>query len=416
MRGLWGRLGRIGSDESDPEDVRLEKSLLVYLSVSIGLAAVVWGVVYSVLGVPRAGAIPLSYSLISAATLVVFAANHRYRFYQFSQLSLILVLPAALALELGGFGPSSAVVLWASLAPLGALMWGSGREAVGWFVAFVALVLLVAIAPPEASDLSQGAVNVFFVMNIVTVVLIAGIALGHFVRERDREREKSESLLLNVLPREIAAELREHGRTQARHYESVSILFADLVGFTPMSHELPPEEVLALLDRVFTEFDALVDAAGVEKVRTIGDAYMISAGAPTPRPDHAPVLVQVGLDMLQAIELHNTTSPHRLQLRVGINSGPAVAGVIGRSKFQWDIWGDTVNLASRMESHGQPGYVQIASGTRALIGDQFDVDARGEIDVKGRGPLPAWFVYHTRNAQAAPPAGSRSTALPGGAD
>lgn len=392
MRALWRWLGRLGSDPSNPEHVRLEKSLLVYLSTMVAVSAVLWGGLYVALGEPGAGAIPLTYAAISFATLVVFATTRRYRGYQISQLLLILLLPPALAIQLGGFQQSSGVAVWASLAPLGALMWGTRREALVWFGAFVVALLVVAGWPTRDNELSEAWITAFFVMNLSMVTLIAGIGLGYFVGERDRERAKSERLLLNVLPPEIAAELRERGVAQARHFDSVTVLFADIVGFTPLSVALPPDDLLALLDEVFTRFDELVAAAGLEKVRTIGDAYMVSSGAPRPRPDHAHAAVELGLAMLAAVREHNAGGGHPVEVRIGINSGPAVAGVIGRSKFQYDLWGDAVNLASRMESHGVPGRVQVAEGTQRLVADRYTFEGRGQIAVKGKGHLDTWLV------------------------
>jgi PAS domain S-box-containing protein len=203
---------------------------------------------------------------------------------------------------------------------------------------------------------------------------------------------RSEELLLNVLPEAIAAQLKEHAGTIADRYESISILFADIVGFTPMSLELTPEETVDLLNQYFTYFDELVDRLGVEKIRTIGDNYMAAAGVPTPRPDHAAVLAEMAIAIRDYVKDAPPVNGHRLDFRIGINSGPVVAGVIGTKKFQYDIWGDAVNTASRMESHGVPGRIQISEATRNLIGDEFICTPRGEIDIKGKGPMKTWFL------------------------
>lgn len=210
-----------------------------------------------------------------------------------------------------------------------------------------------------------------------------------------REQEKSEALLLNILPQGIAAALKNGQRVIADRFDQVSILFADIVAFTPLSATLSPTELVQLLNAVFSSLDALVDAYGVEKIKTIGDCYMVAAGVPEPRPDHAHVLTYLALDIRDAIAQHEFHG-QRLAFRIGINSGPAVAGVIGARKFSYDLWGDTVNTASRMESHGAPGCIQVTAATHALIQDAFICEPQGPISVKGKGSMPVWHVLGRR--------------------
>jgi class 3 adenylate cyclase len=209
------------------------------------------------------------------------------------------------------------------------------------------------------------------------------------------ERERAEALLLNVLPEVVAAELKLTGTTTARRCESVSVLFADIVGFTPLSAEMEPEEMVDQLNEVFTYFDTLADKYGCEKIRTIGDAYMVASGVPTPRNDHAQALAAMALEML------DYSSQGRFSFRLGINSGPVVAGVIGIRKFQYDVWGDTVNTASRMESHSQPDKIQISEATNDLIKEDFETTPRGPIEIKGKGELTTWYLERKREAATA---------------
>jgi adenylate cyclase len=195
------------------------------------------------------------------------------------------------------------------------------------------------------------------------------------------------------LPAEIAERLKEsHDEVIADAYDEISVLFADIVGFTPLSAELPPEEMVRLLNDVFRHFDDLVAHYGVEKIRTIGDNYMVAAGVPRPRADHAQVLARLALDMNAYVATLPGKNGQRLQFRISMNSGPAIAGVIGQSKFHYDIWGDAVNMASRMESHGVPGKIQITPQMMRLIEDAFICRKRGVIDVKGKGLMETWFV------------------------
>ncbi len=182
----------------------------------------------------------------------------------------------------------------------------------------------------------------------------------------------------------------------ADSYADVSILFADMVGFTPLSNALSPVEMVDLLNEVFSYFDALVEKHGVEKIRTIGDSYMVASGVPLPRPDHAQALASMALDMRAYIDGDLVRLRQGLSFRVGINSGPVVAGVIGQRKFQYDLWGDAVNTASRMESHGSPGKIQITPATYELLKDEFVCEPRGSIAVKGKGEMLTWFLVGHR--------------------
>jgi class 3 adenylate cyclase len=211
-------------------------------------------------------------------------------------------------------------------------------------------------------------------------------------RELDAALERSEWLLTNVLPVPIAERLKAFENPIADDCAAVSVIFADIVGFTTMSAPMRPSDVLALLNEVFTRFDQLADMHGLEKIKTIGDAYMAVAGAPERVRNHAHVAVAMGLDMLAAIGDLTAPDGSPLAIRVGIGSGPAVSGVIGTRKFAYDLWGDTVNTASRMESHGVPGAVQVDDVTRQLAGDSFEFDDRGMLTIKGKGPMRAWLV------------------------
>jgi class 3 adenylate cyclase len=207
---------------------------------------------------------------------------------------------------------------------------------------------------------------------------------------------RSERLLMNVLPVQIADRLKDREEVIADRFEGASVLFADIVGFTGLSARLPPEQVVRLLDGLFSRLDQLVDEFELEKIKTIGDAYMVAAGIPVPRADHAHVLARFALAAREDLATRNLTSDTPVQLRVGISSGPVVAGVIGRRRFLYDLWGDTVNTASRMESHGIPGRIQITDATRALLGEQFECTDRGVIDVKGKGPTHTWILQDER--------------------
>jgi guanylate cyclase len=217
---------------------------------------------------------------------------------------------------------------------------------------------------------------------------------GFFVMAERAQRERANLLLVNILPKEIAETLKEgsDGTVIAERYDSVSVLFADIVGSTPMFAELDPREVVDWLNEVFSILDDVVDRHGMEKIKTIGDAYMVAAGVPNRRDDHAEALVACALEMVDAIKSIPSRHGHRIEFRFGIHSGPVVAGIIGKSRFHFDLWGDVVNVAARMESHGQAGRVQISDDTHRLLGDRFTYEPRGTISVKGKGTMSTWFV------------------------
>jgi class 3 adenylate cyclase len=212
----------------------------------------------------------------------------------------------------------------------------------------------------------------------------------------DAERAESERLLLNILPEPVAQRLKTEPGIIADRYDSASVLFADIVGFTPLSETLTAEEMVEWLNEVYSAFDALVQKHGVEKIRTIGDGYMVAAGVPFPRKDHAAAITRLALDIRAYFEELPPVHGHATNFRIGINSGPLVGGVIGTHKFQYDLWGDAVNTAARMESHGVPGRIQITAATNELIKDQFSCEPRGPIEVKGKGEMETWFVLGER--------------------
>ena len=214
------------------------------------------------------------------------------------------------------------------------------------------------------------------------------------------EQRVSERLLLNVLPHSIAERLK--GRPEvladsfteviADSFADVTVLFADIVGFTKFSVGVSPAKLVVLLNEIFTDFDSVADDRGLEKIKTIGDAYMAVAGIPVPAPDHVVRTAHMALDMMVALDAFNKRNGCRLQMRIGINSGAVVAGVIGKRKFIYDLWGDTVNTASRMESHGVAGRIQVTDATRQRLGTPFVFETRGAIDVKGKGEMHTWFL------------------------
>lgn len=313
-------------------------------------------------------------------------ADVRYLLFRRSQLWMSPVFPFALQVSLGGFENSSAVCLWAFTAPLGALLL---RQAVPWFVTFAGLVLVSAGVDPAlatgAPHIPSAVVVTAFVLNVLGVATTAYVLSQYFVRAREREQAKSERLLLNVLPAPVAARLKQEDGTIADAYAAVTVLFADIVGFTPLTERLSASNGVALLDRVFARWNALAAEHGVEKIKTIGDAYMVAGGIPTRRPDHTEAIAEMALAMGPEVAPLAAETGHALEVRIGIDTGPVVAGVIGRAKFSYDLWGDTVNTASRMRSHAPRGAIQVAARTFDRLRYRYELRARGTIEVRARG-------------------------------
>jgi adenylate cyclase len=213
-----------------------------------------------------------------------------------------------------------------------------------------------------------------------------------FIADLEQEKQRSETLLLNILPQKIVTRMRNGEMVIADRVTETTILFCDLVGFTTISQELPAERVIDFLGKIFAAFDHLAAAQGVEKIKTIGDAYMAAAGIPEAQPDHAVRIALLALRMLEVVNDIAKQTDIELKARIGVHTGPIVAGVIGTHKFAYDIWGDTVNTASRMESHSLPGRIQVSATTRSMLGDRFDFEPRGTIEIKGKGAMETFFM------------------------
>ena len=216
------------------------------------------------------------------------------------------------------------------------------------------------------------------------------------------EHERSEKLLLNILPASVSQRLKGGHGTIAEGFASVTVLFADLVGFTELSARLSPEALVQVLNRIFSEFDGLAQRFGVEKIKTIGDAYMVACGLPEKRDDHAEVIAELALAMRVTLARVSAETGHALVARIGINTGPVVAGVIGRQKFIYDLWGDAVNTASRMESHGIPGEIQVTEAVYERLADRYELTPRGTITVKGKGEMRTWLLVGPKAPMASP--------------
>lgn len=395
----------------DSDEQILEKKLLVYGSLLISAAAALWGAIFLYYGEVGPAALSLGYTAFTLVGLYIVISTQRYYWFQFIQFVCGMAFPFAQMIMLGGFWYSGAIMVWTLIIPLGSLLYYSPRQARAWWLAYFLLFILAGLLQNSIrhqNHLPQDLLDAFTILNLTVVSSLVFFLLNYFIDKKNEafqllriEERKADRLLLNVLPHEIAAILKNDHHTIAQQFDEASVLFADLVGFTPLSSKLSPVEMVELLNEIFTQFDLLVDKYEVEKIRTIGDNYMVAAGVPRPQPDHAERLARLALDMRRYLDDRRSESGKSadfpVQFRIGINSGPVIGGVIGKRKFVYDVWGDAVNIASRMESHGVPGKIQITAETHRRLCANFTCQPRGKIVVKGKGEMETWFLEGKTN-------------------
>jgi class 3 adenylate cyclase len=278
---------------------------------------------------------------------------------------------------------------------MGAVLLLGRRAALPAYLAFAVLVVGAALTNTALRTLLPIAPELGTALYAINLLVAGAIGLGlvTFIDgERLRAKARSEALLLNVLPRAIVDRLQGGERVIADHCPEVTVLFSDVVNFTPFSERVAPERVVQVLNDLFTAIDELAERYQLEKIKTIGDAYMVVAGVPQAREDHAQAMLQMAIAMHAVADAQPEIDGHRLQLRTGIATGPVVAGVIGRRKFSYDLWGDTVNTASRMESSGIPGCIQATEATWQRVRDRYPWQVREGVEVKGKGPMTTYLL------------------------
>ena len=404
------RLLDLGVQPSDTSQERAAKVALTLAALVLGPCAGVWTLAYYLHGATAAWVLTLAYQVCLLLALGHFALTKRFAVFRFAALSLTLVTPIAVQIVLGGFHPSSGVALWSLVAPLGALLAYGSRESLRWFAAYLVLVGISVIVDMaeiiNGSHVPTTSVAIFFAANIGGVSAVVYLLVRYFVRERERairvlaeqhvllaeEQRRSEGLLLNILPAPIAERLKQREGVIADRLPDVSVLFADITGFTALSALWPPEQVVEMLNGLFTAFDQLADSFGLEKIKTIGDAYMVAGGMHEWPPEHAAAVAHMAFAMQRECLHQRVATGFALDLRIGIALGPVVAGVIGRRKFAFDMWGDTVNVASRMESTGTAGSIQVSEAVHERLGGEFRFKRREGVTVKGKGEMTTYIL------------------------
>lgn len=394
MRALLDRVIGLADEPADDDDLRLRKRVLVvagYILVVAPLQLPLLGQ-----GLALSWIVAATMPLVSAINLVVLARSRRFTRYVNVLILMVLAFPAAIEVSLGGLAGASGALVFAFLGPVLALLGLGPRRASVWFVAFVVVVVgVILLDSPVSSRMPIQPYPmrlVWYAANLLVPLGFTFALLRYTDMRRRRAEARSNELLTNAIPASIASRLQRGEERIAESYPETTVLFADLEGFTPWVRRSDPGAVVTFLDALFTRFDELAAAAGVEKIKTVGDEYMAVSGAPEARADHAPAAVRLARGMLAAVQDARRGPDAPLELRIGLASGPVMGGVIGQRRILFDLWGDTVNIASRMQSSGVPGRIHVAPSTRALLGDGYVFEERGPVEVKGLGPMTTYLL------------------------
>lgn len=419
-RELLHRLRDAGIEAEDSEETRLGKSLLLLATGLVTLASMLWVAIYWSLGQRFSATLPFAYQLLLAGNMLLFLRTGRFGFFRISQLGLFLFAPFLIQWSIGSFLSASGIILWGLLAPVGAILCLGVRQSVPWFLAWIFLTALsgaidfyLAETKSLPLDIPPGASTVFFVLNFIAIATVIYLLLRHSIEEKRRvqqrledahrrleqEQERAERLLLNILPAPVAERLKNSDQTIADGFADVTVMFADIVNFTQLAGDLSPAQVFSLLNRIFSAFDDLAGQYGLEKIKTIGDAYMVAGGLNNESRDYTEAIAGMALAMKDLLERDFSINSAHLEIRVGIGTGPVVAGVVGKKKFIYDLWGDTVNIASRITTEGAPGQIQCDTQTFRRLHDRFEFEGPHTLHLKGKGNTPIYRLSGRKTAE-----------------
>ncbi len=399
-----------GTAVAESPEEKLSGDMLLFSTSLMALASVLWLSIYWSLGLRFSTSIPLAFLFLSAANMFFFMKTRKLGSFCITQLTMFLFTPFIMQWSIGNFVNASGVSLWAMLAPVGAIVILGTRESMPWFIAYIFMTAMSGYFDYalqwDTKQLDQKTVAIFFVLNFVSISAMVYVLLWYFSREKTKlreavdaqttavsiEKDLSERLLLNILPQPIADRLKRQETNIADGHADVTVMFADIVNFTHMSEEMSPNETVQLLNNIFSEFDMLAEKYNIEKIKTIGDAYMAAGGLRSGPNQYVDAMADMTIEMHDFVEKYTAANGEKLSLRVGIATGPVVAGVIGRRKFSYDLWGDTVNIASRMGSEAQPGQTQVDIVTFRRLHNRYRFDQVQQIQVKGKGPMQVYTL------------------------
>jgi len=428
----------VGEAKPYEQEEKLHRDLLIFAAAFMNLAVVLWLAIYWVMGIDFSANVPLAYQLISVGSLVHFSRYKNFEVFRFIQLSLFLFVPFIMQWSIGSSVTASGVMLWALLAPIGALVVKGWRDSIPWFVAYMVMTVISGgfdfyLGNGNTSGVAMKTIGFFFALNFAAMSSIIYFLVRHFVVAMDRikdqldqqhqllaeEQKKSERVLLNVLPSSIANRLKnDHEGLIADGHADVTVMFADLVNFTQLTESLSPEQMVGLLNTIFSGFDQLCEKYGLEKIKTIGDAYMAVGGLNQVNSNYTNDIANLALEMRDYVIRHPSLSPFKLNIHCGIATGPVVAGVIGTKRFIYDLWGDTVNVASRLTDEAVEGVIQVDKTTYNRIRYDYDFEPPATITVKGKGEMVMYRLTGRKNGEASGryiASGRLSIAVPAGA-
>lgn len=418
LQSFIERLRTGGIEAHDSEDERLNKSLLVFATGLVSVTSVLWLALYRSLGPQLSSTLPFVFQLLLIGNLLLYILTGRFAVFRTTQLGLFLFVPFIAQWSIGSFISGSGIVLWGLLAPIGAILCIGVRESLGWMIGYIFLIALTGVFDFYLADTSPllhpriplATSMVFFALNFIAVSTLVFLLLRFSIQEKQRiserlneahalltlEQEKSERLLLNILPGPVAERLKQTDQCIADGFAEVTVMFADIVNFTQVAAGMRPDQVFAMLNDVFSHFDDLAEQYQLEKIKTIGDAYMIAGGLNTESDRHTHNMAEMALAMRAWIVEHALHIGVPLDLRIGIGTGPVVAGVVGKKKFIYDLWGDTVNIASRITGEGKPGEIQCDVRTHAILQNEFEFGAAVNLNLKGKGQTTLYRLQGRR--------------------
>jgi class 3 adenylate cyclase len=424
LNGLSGRV----INEQDSEQEKLNKTLLIFACGLMGFGSVLWLALYWAMGIKFSSTVPLSYLGISALSLAYYIYTLNFAVFRTLQVSLFLFMPFIMQWSIGSYVSSSGVALWALLAPVGVMIFQGARQSLPWFAAYIVMTAISGffdywLTHGTESGVTMQSIAVFFSLNFAAMSTIMYLLISFFVRQRDRlqaavdeqnrllriEQDKSEALLLNILPAPIARRLKDQQGIIADGLADVTVMFADIIDFTSLAEELPPRVMVELLNEVFSKFDSMAESHGLEKIKTVGDAYMVAGGLlehegvdfAVDARDYTAATLRLALEMRRYMETLSEKRGKSLRIHIGVCSGPVVAGVIGTRKFSYDLWGDTVNTASRITDEARSGAILVDAMTYKRSRHLFEFEGPLQINGKGKGDMVVFrlidLVPHLRD-------------------
>lgn len=409
-----------GFRPGDDAEMRLKKSLLIFATGLVSLGSMVWLFLYWQMGPQFSSTVPLVFLILLVANLLFFFKNGNFDFFRYSQLALFLLAPFVIQWGIGNFITASGTSLWGLLAPIGALLCFGARESTVWFIAYLFLTALSGFFDYVLTDRLLSLEQIvpirvsvfFFALNFAAISSIVYLLLRYAAQEKAKTQaaledthrllldaqERSERLLLNILPGPIAERLKHDKQTIADGFADVTVMFVDIVNFTKLAEGLSPQQVFSILNRIFSSFDELAEDYGTQKIKTIGDAYMVAGGLNNDQHNYSKAIADLALAMRDLLQRDFLINDMHLEVRIGIGSGPVVAGVVGKKKFIYDLWGDTVNLASRITSEGTPGMIQVDEATYRRLAADFNFEEPQHIQLKGKGGTVVYRLMGPRQA------------------